>query len=47
MRRHRQPLLVIDDDPDFVMLLEALLAGHGYSVTSASSLEEALASGTQ
>ena len=44
MRRHRQPLLVIDDDPDFVMLLEALLAGHGYSVTSASSLEEALAS---
>jgi DNA-binding NtrC family response regulator len=42
--KRRQPLLAIDDDSDFVMLLETLLAPHGYSVQAAATLEEALRS---
>jgi DNA-binding NtrC family response regulator len=36
------PLLVVDDDPDFVLLLEALLAPRGYPLIAVASLEEAL-----
>jgi adenylate cyclase len=39
----RQPrILVVDDVPQNVRLLEAILTSHGYSVTSASSGPEAL-----
>ncbi len=43
MNADRQPrILVVDDVPQNVRLLEAVLTSHGYSVTSASSGPEAL-----
>jgi adenylate cyclase len=38
----RPRILVVDDAPPNVRLLEAILSSHGYKVTSASSGEEAL-----
>jgi two-component system repressor protein LuxO len=38
-------VLLIDDDPDFLDVMGALLAPHGYSVTAARDLEEARAAG--
>lgn len=35
-------ILVVDDDPDFCEITRTLLEGHGYSVQSASSGEEAM-----
>jgi CheY-like chemotaxis protein len=40
MRRHT--VLVIEDDPDLVALVELLLAGEGYACVSCPSVAEAL-----
>jgi len=36
-------ILVVDDDPDILALLESILTTHGYEVTSAASGPSALA----
>jgi len=41
-RKQGIKILVVDDEPDVVTYLVDLLAGHGYSVTSARDTDEAL-----
>src|SRR5579872_6801416 len=40
-RRRTQRILLVDDNPDNLMLLEALLSNRGYDVSTAASAEEA------
>lgn len=40
----KQHILVVDDEPDFVAYLQAVLEGAGYEVSSAVDGEDALAS---
>ena len=39
---HMEEILILDDDPGFRKLLETILAGEGYRVTTAGTLSEAL-----
>jgi len=42
-REHRPLVLVVDDDEDHLIMLEAMLDSEGYEVVTASSCEEARA----
>ena len=38
----REPILLVDDDPDQLRVLHTMIAAAGYSVTSTESVQEAL-----
>ena len=42
LQQHRCKIVVVDDDPDVLELLEQLLEGEGHSVKCASSAAEAV-----
>nr|MBA3825849.1 response regulator [Ktedonobacterales bacterium] len=43
MRQERPPILLIDDDPDVLMVLQLFLEAQGYVVKRAESCAAALA----
>ena len=43
MEKGRYHILIVDDDPDLLDILNILLTGEGYRVTRAGSGDEALA----